>query len=317
MQPATQSLSRVWKRASAIIVTAALTVLSCQSLEPTEPNADARESDGSAPSKAADSSDAGHEVNTATLSEQVLCAQHDANIRTAVGMALVAARSPCSDDDDCVLSSGPFACMPSCPVSVTSANLAQFGADLDTIAGNECSLKPTACEPFAPQSACVPVRASCQRGSCVAQCDQPDWPDTDIEGQFVREGAFCGDSACPAFPETHSLGRYPVSCCTADESCGVFARNLGPDCFRREPSAPHSEQCPGESLFIARDDSFEVFDSLPGCCRPDQTCGLDTSKTWGAGCIARSDFARAAAKTCTVENMHFAELETISCDYQP
>lgn len=315
MPPATQPHSHVWKRASAMVVTAALTVLSCQSLEPDQPNAGARESDGSAPPTAADSSDASHGIDiTSSLDQR--CAQYDSNIRTAVGMALVAARSPCSDDADCVLSSGSVACMPSCPVSVMSANLAQFGADLDTIADNECSLKPASCEPSTPLSECVPVRASCQHGSCVAQCDQPDWPDTDIEGQFVREGAFCGDSACPAFPETHSLGRYPVSCCTSDASCGVFARNLGPDCFRREPAAPHSEQCPGESLFIARDESFEVFDSLPGCCRPDQTCGLDTSKTWGAGCIARADFARAAAKTCTAQNMRFAELEPIPCDYQ-
>jgi hypothetical protein len=57
-----------------------------------------------------------------------------------------------------------------------------------------------------------------------------------------------------------------------------------------------------------------VEDFLRGCCRPDGTCGLDTSRTWGAGCIARADVAAAAASSCTARNLPLADLETIACD---
>lgn len=103
--------------------------------------------------------------------------------------------------------------------------------------------------------------------------------------------------------------------CTDESTCGVFAWPLGPDCFRLEASAPSSEECPGQGLALYVDHGSRalVVDHLPGYCRSDGVCGLDTSGSWGAGCVARADIARAAAATCNPWNEDLADLQTTEC----
>jgi len=273
------------------------------------------------------SSAAGSSEATDASSDALLCLQHWGPIQTGVSDAVVRARTGCASDDDCVIVPGPLACTRNCPVAIDRRHQAQFEADLALVMQGDCATLPETCEESALVP-CVVERAECwSEGTCATVCDQPDWPNpddpgsppTNIEGQYVREGGYCGQTTCPAVPSDGPRSEYALSCCTDDGACGVFAWPLGPDCFERQPRTARSEQCPAVwlNLFADYGDGLTVLDTLPGCCRADGVCGVDTSETWGAGCVARSAIAHAAERTCNQGNSELATLEDIPCEYTP
>jgi hypothetical protein len=239
---------------------------------------------------------------------------------------VVRSHTGCTTDDDCTVVSPPFACWQGCPEAIYRPLQAQFDEDLALVMQQECANRPQRCDPE-PSGGCIELRAACySAGTCTTVCNQPGWPDpkapggfpSDLQGQFVRERGYCGDTSCPALPEPiDPRGRYALSCCTEEGACGVFAWPLGPDCFEHQQVGMQNQQCPSItlSLFIDEGNGFGVNDSFPGCCRSDGLCGVDTSRTWGAGCVTRSAISHAAARTCNEDNFHLATLEDIACDY--
>ncbi len=275
------------------------------------------------PPSESDSGRSDADASTAPDSEsdagELSCGHYSGQVRSELNRALQEARMGCTDDRDCVVVSPDAGCIRTCPHAIVESSRQAFESAISLVT-ELCSSAPSSC--FVPTDApCAPVRGECVQGQCISVCDQPDWPDTtEVDGQFVRTGARCGELTCPDLPDlTDPRSEYALGCCTEDGSCGVFVSPLGPYCIARaEPGQP-DPACPSETLdlYVDAGSGFLVTDSFPGCCRSDGVCGLDTSRTWGAGCIARSDFARTAQRTCTDGNVRLGQLEPIACDPQP
>jgi hypothetical protein len=117
---------------------------------------------------------------------------------------------------------------------------------------------------------------------CCAEIEScGDGYDDDCD-QRVDEGCQCGDADCAGARAAHSGGDF---CCTDGGSCGLRDRDNPRDaahCYDVQLGARNdAEQCGDEILDLGKGKQ-----AVPGCCRPDQRCGLRIPPT---DCVARED----------------------------
>ena len=90
----------------------------------------------------------------------------------------------------------------------------------------------------------------------------------------------CANVMCPDLPS--DVPANTQTCCTTDQHCGVsYAPIFGAACLLRDEPGNDESDCPDEASIFA-----PLFPPLPGCCRPDNKCGLRVAT--GAGCTERS-----------------------------
>lgn len=127
----------------------------------------------------------------------------------------------------------------------------------------------------------------------------------------------CGGVTCPELPDSADPRYdYRRHCCTDEGACGVGSGALfGGACFERNQEGTPSDECPYGSVYIYYDFGSEIVvaDGFPGCCRPDGQCGLDTSRTFGAGCVERSELGAAVLDECNGFDEPLEVFESIPC----
>ena len=166
-------------------------------------------------------------------------------------------------------------------------------------------------------SAVPPAEIMCKSTKCVA-------PELDATALFGDAG-----SAFASFltPETlASFGAAPEACCfgEAGDKCGVSSSMLTMgECVEANQEGKPDDTCPALTNTIMNPAlPIAIPINLPGCCRPDNKCGLDTSLL-GTGCVERtaaSAFAMTAAANSMIDAGNIdagAPLEEIKCVYNP
>ena len=137
-------------------------------------------------------------------------------------------------------------------------------------------------------------------------------------GQPVNDDppTHCRDQQCPPLPHpTDPRFRYREHCCTAEDSCGTGSEMIfGQACFDRDQPGDASDDCPEVDVFLYFDlgSYVSVTDFFPGCCRPDGSCGADTNRTLGAGCLELSELG-AALDQGSVANNQGKGLRRLPC----
>ena len=87
-------------------------------------------------------------------------------------------------------------------------------------------------------------------------------------------------TTCSPCPPAMGIGGALEACCTADNQCGVDVTMLTGTamCVQQNGPGAQSSECPTGD--------YMGFVSVPGCCKPDGTCGVVIQQLAPLGCVS-------------------------------